>query len=78
MKTDAEIRAKWKEVWDRPRKNPHVIDTGAFVIEVVRWAESGLTQRALDTCPACRGERYVKIGMYHEVCEICHGTGKRQ
>ena len=48
MKTDAEIRAKWKEVLDRPRKNPHVIDTGALVIEVVRWAESGLTQRALD------------------------------
>ena len=31
-----------------------------------------------DACPACRGKRYVKIGMYHEVCEVCNGTGKRR
>lgn len=53
MKTDAEIRAKWKEVLDRPRRNPHVIDTGAFVIEVVRWAEGGLTPLALDSRCRC-------------------------
>jgi len=42
------------------------------------WVEGGLTRRAPDACPACRGKRYVKIGMYHEVCEACNGTGKRR
>ena len=37
-----------------------------------------LTKHAPDACPACRGKRYVKIGMYHEVCEACNGTGKRR
>ncbi len=58
MKTDAEIRAKWKEVLDRPRKNPHVIDTGALVIEVVRWAESGLTPLALDGGDSAASEQF--------------------
>lgn len=78
MFTEKEIREKWREICTKDRPKGCVIDSGSFAIELVRWAESGLTQRALDACPACRGERYVKIGMYHEVCEICHGTGKRQ
>lgn len=72
MKTDAEIRAKWKEVLDRPRSNPHVIDTGAFVIEVVRWAESGPTPRALDGVAHCANCCDVcSHGNCTEMCSLC-------
>lgn len=60
-------------------KYVHINITSAGVKELLDFLieEIRPTQRAADVCPACRGKRYVKIGMYHEVCEICHGTGKR-
>lgn len=39
--------------------------------------ESGLTQRALDVCPACNGVGYMPGG-WNPTCGQCAGTGKRQ
>lgn len=49
-----------------------------FKLIVEPCQKCGLTKRAPDVCPACRGSRYVKVGMYHESCEACNGTGKRR
>lgn len=50
------------------------------IIDFAIWLDKQAAEHSLhvDACPACKGKRYVLIGAYHEVCEICHGTGKRQ
>ena len=40
--------------------------------------EGGLTPRALDVCPVCRGGGIVRVGVYAETCGTCNGTGTRQ
>jgi hypothetical protein len=38
MLTDDQIRGKWREVCANSHRPPEGIDSGAWVIEVVRWA----------------------------------------
>ena len=30
-----------------------------------------------DVCPACSGKGGYPVGVYHEACNVCNGTGKR-
>ena len=41
----------------------------------IRAAQRGLTPRALDACPSCAGNGFMKIGVYAETCPACHGAG---
>lgn len=47
MITDTEIRMKWKDATTRHR-SVDIIDSGAMVIEVVRWAESRSCARVVE------------------------------
>jgi hypothetical protein len=43
MKTEEEIRDKWREVCHQKRQPGCRVDSGSFAIELVRWVEASAT-----------------------------------
>jgi len=61
MLEEFEIRKKWREICQRDRPKGCIIDSGAFAVELVRWVESGLTQRAADATLAAAAMNIANI-----------------